>query len=249
MISIILTVHNKEFLIDRVVKSIVDNTTSQGAELIVVFDGCSDNSEKIVNGIDKGNLIYKRVYMPDVFETMSNNAGMKMATGDYFILVQDDMVIEEKGWDERLLKPFIFDDVFAVSARAGHNFSRRDSQLEHITSFVDKRTANRDTFYIRNSVNRGPLAFRKSMIVELGYLDEIYAPYTWDEHDVCYRAYEKHGWKSGLYLIDYISEPNWGSTRNKSVGVFYWAYKKNADIFYERHKEYLEENHNEERKI
>lgn len=250
MISIILTVHNKQELIERVVRGIVDNTTSKNAELIVIFDGCRDNSEKIVNNIDKKELVYKRIYLPNVFETISNNVGMMASKGEYVIIVQDDMVIEENGWDERLIKPFVFNDVFAVSARAAHNFlSRKKNQLEVISDYIDKNTANRDTYYIRNSVNRGPLALRKSMVMKLGYLDEIYAPYTWDDHDICHRAYNEHKWVSGLYLINYLSENKWGSTRTKSADIFNWAYKKNADIFYDRHKPYLDQNHNEEREI
>ena len=47
MHSIILTVHNKGWLIDRVIQGIKDNTVGE-YELIVVVDGCTDNSEEVV---------------------------------------------------------------------------------------------------------------------------------------------------------------------------------------------------------
>ena len=57
-------------------------------------------------------------YADNVFETKSNNIGLKEAIGKYVIIVQDDMIINEDGWNERLRKPFnAFDDVFAVTAR------------------------------------------------------------------------------------------------------------------------------------
>ena len=47
MHSIILTVHNKGWLIDKVIQGIKDNTVGE-YELIVVVDGCTDNSEEVV---------------------------------------------------------------------------------------------------------------------------------------------------------------------------------------------------------
>ena len=45
------------------------------------------------------------------------------AQGKYVIIVQDDQLIKEKGWNTRLHKPFdAFDDVFAVTEQGqAHN--------------------------------------------------------------------------------------------------------------------------------
>ena len=45
--SIILTVHNKGWLIEKVIQNIYKNTVGS-YELIVVLDGCTDNSQKDV---------------------------------------------------------------------------------------------------------------------------------------------------------------------------------------------------------
>ena len=67
-----------------------------------------------------GKLDY--VYTDDVFELKANNSGLKMVESDYVILVQDDMVIKEKNFDLRMLKPFQeFSDVFAVTSQTAHN--------------------------------------------------------------------------------------------------------------------------------
>ena len=80
MFSLILTVHNKDWLIGEVIRRIRKNTICN-YELIVVLDGCTDNSEAIVfDSIDNDNT--KVIYTPDVFETKANNAGLRMASGD-----------------------------------------------------------------------------------------------------------------------------------------------------------------------
>ena len=83
-------------------------------ELIVVLDGCTDNSAVVVESVvnDKTTVIET----PDVFETKANNAGLKFAEGDYAIIVQDDIIVQEPGWNLRMMEPFeVFDDVFAVT--------------------------------------------------------------------------------------------------------------------------------------
>ena len=53
MHSIILTVHNKGWLIGDVIQGIKDNTVDE-YELIVVVDGCSDESETVVKECVQG---------------------------------------------------------------------------------------------------------------------------------------------------------------------------------------------------
>jgi len=123
MHSIILTVHNKGWLISKVIEGIKENTVGE-YELIVVIDGCNDNSEEEVIKSIEGVKNYTILYADNVFETTANNIGLKEAEGDKVIIVQDDMIIKEKGWNERMEKPFIaFDDVFAVTARTAHNWA------------------------------------------------------------------------------------------------------------------------------
>ena len=55
--SIILTVHNKGWLIEKVIQNIYKNTVGS-YELIVVLDGCTDNSEEIVlENIDRDTTV------------------------------------------------------------------------------------------------------------------------------------------------------------------------------------------------
>jgi glycosyltransferase involved in cell wall biosynthesis len=135
MYSLILTVHNKDFILSQVLESIKKYTTNN-YELIVVLDGCSDASESILDNFinQNKNLKVKKIYTPDVFETKANNAGLKEATGDMVVIIQDDMIINEDSWNLRLQKPFDeFNDVFAVTAYSSFNY--RFNSLPMIGSF------------------------------------------------------------------------------------------------------------------
>jgi glycosyltransferase involved in cell wall biosynthesis len=236
-VSILLTIHNKEFLIERVCESIVKNISNNVEEIIVVYDGCTDNSENISQNILKKfqkKLTY--LYTDDVFETKANNFGLKHVESDYVIIIQDDMIINEIDFDKRMLKPFItFDDVFAVTSFRAHN-DRVYSQnkIDHVDIIDGKLGYPRDKFGVREIANRGPLMYNYSDVVKLDFYDEIFSPQTYDDHDISFRAWEKLGKVSGLYWIDWYSKPEWGTTRTKSYNLIREADKKNEKIIAER---------------
>lgn len=257
MISINLTVHNKEFLLNRVLAGIKNNTVVP-YELVIVLDGCSDKSESIVDEFQRFNpqITIKKLFAPNVFETKANNIAAINSSGDYIFIVQDDMIIKELDWTTRMLKPLKqFNDVFSVTARTAHNWifnhhtkdlydnnfdgSRWSDILIH-TDHANKSNIDRNTFAIRDSVNRGPLLLSHSVFKSLNYFDEIFAPLDLDDHDLMYRAYKK-GYKSGCYWIDYESKDEWGSTRenNKPKKVILMSNHKNSKILLERHRDLI----------
>lgn len=239
MHSIILTVHDKDWMIEKVLHSIYSNTV-EDYELIVVLDGCSDSSEEIV----KRNLNErtKVLYADDVFETKANNIGLKQAQGEKVIIVQDDMVINEYSWNKSLLKPFIFDDIFAVTAKMAHNWEIDDQLTVVDVDHADASNTDRETFAIRSCVNRGPLMIDHNVLSNLNYLDEIYSPQIMDDHDLCFRAYAEYGKKCGYYFIDFTSEDSWGSTRKNGITApwFDATYSKNKKTFYDRFSNEIE---------
>jgi len=256
MTSINLTVHNKGFLLDRVLNGIKNNTVGN-YELVVVLDGCTDNSESILDSFISSNQIpVKKLYAPNVFETKANNIAAKSSEGDYIFIVQDDMIIHEHGWNERMLKPIkTFDRVFAVTSRTAHNWilnpnskdinndSFNGTQWSDIlfhTEHASRSNINRNTFAVRDSVNRGPLLLRHDVFRSLGYLDEIFSPQDMDDHDLCYRAY-KQGYISGCYWIDYESKDEWGGTRENNAPKKWllMSNHKNSKLVLERHRDLI----------
>lgn len=254
--SFILTVHNKGFLLPRVLESL-KRYSSGSYELIIVLDGCTDNSIEIAHKFKMDNqfIDIKIIETPDVFETKANNAGLKLATGEIAIIIQDDMVVNESNWNIRLTNPFTtFNDVFAVTANCAHNWEINPNSkhihtninngyewsdiLNHI-DHANKTNTPRNIFRIRQCVNRGPLAINLADLKVLNYLDESFAPLDMDDHDLCFRMSETLGKVVGCYWIDYISEPNWGGTRidGKPSQWSLTANQKNVRTVYERHKD------------
>jgi glycosyltransferase involved in cell wall biosynthesis len=257
MISINLTIHNKAFLLNRVLDGIKNNTIDP-YELIIVLDGCTDESESIVDKFIHSNssIKTKKLYAPNVFETKANNIAAKNSEGDYIIIVQDDMIVKEYGWNLRMLKPIeAFNDVFAVTSRTAHNWilnsNSKDVNKDDFhgndwadilfhTDHADRNNITRETFALRDSVNRGPLLLKHNVLQELNYFDEEFSPQDMDDHDLCYRAFKK-GYKSGCYWIDFESQDSWGGTReeNKPKKWLLMSNFKNQKIVLSRHKDLI----------
>lgn len=261
MTSVILTVHNKAWLIDRVLHGIFDNSRDEDYELIVVLDGCTDNSESVVESFCKihkpARVPMKILHAPNVFETKANNLAARSASGETIMIVQDDMVIKENGWISRMHKPVReFSDIFAVTARTAHNWVYNSCSvhesldidlgdcwcdiLQHVDHANRTNTA-RDVFAIRESVNRGPLLIRHDVLQKMNYFDEEFSPQDMDDHDLCYRTYKLLGMRSGCYWVDFESQDSWGGTR-VSGSTASWLLKanhKNMKIVWSRHRDVI----------
>lgn len=271
MHSVILTIHNGErfykdgkFLLERVIEGIIQNTTGD-YELLCMLDGCTDNSDKIVQKYveDCKHINIRPIVTPDIFELRTNNEAFKASKGEYVIVVQDDQIVKEHGWNLRMQKPFdAFDDVFAVTARTAHNWIVNPRSVDLGNDLVDDTrfcdifeatdcaygypkqniTTSRDTFAVRGTANRGPLMMNLEDLKSVGYLDEKFAPCDMDDHDLMFRVHKKLGKVSGLYRVEIESDHAWSAAIQK--GKPNWAYKshfKNCRIFYERNKDILKD--------
>lgn len=230
-LSVILTVHNKCWLAAAVVDAVVKYTRTP-FELVVVYDGCTDTSQHAVESVLEThskrlgeNRIqrYVEVVTPDVHETRANNAGLRASRGRYAILVQDDMVVNECGWDERLMRPMrLWSDVFAASARnaithlPGVACFKVIGRIEDGTPRGHYDNPDRNLFRLRQSVNRGPLGIDMEKARALDYLDESFAPAECDDADICWRAFVQHGWRCGVLPVEYLSDLQWGTMRIKA---------------------------------
>jgi len=248
-ITCVLTTHNKQDLIEFVCLGIINNISELTKELIIVFDGCVDNTEIIVKEVLKDTKInVKYIYTDDVFELKANNEGLRNVTSDYVILIQDDMIIKEKDFDKRMLKPFLsFSDVFAVTSQTSHNNKIIGSTV-YTADEADRRHGYpRDKFAVREIANRGPLMYDYSDLVKLNFFDEYLTPNSYDDHDISYRAYKELGKVSGLYWIDYESKPEWGTGRQKNQDIHSAAHQRNSKIIVDRHYDVIGKINNENR--
>jgi len=247
-ISIVMPVHNQELIIDRILYGIYKNSSEYVKELILILDGCTDNTKVLVENFlekhNKNNRFNVKLFItPNIFEVKSCNIGFKNSTCPWIVNLQDDIEITEKDFDQRLMKPFEkFNNLLGVTGRDAANVylnSKDEIEFLDLTGRDAKFPflKERNKFYVRDIINRAPILFDHKKLQELNYLDEDFAPICQDDTDLFLRAYKQYGYLCGSYLIEYNSPLEWGGTR-KSIEVsnfVHWSEQKNMQLLKERH--------------
>ncbi|CAK0871458.1 unnamed protein product [Prorocentrum cordatum] len=114
---------------------------------------------------------------PAVFETASNNRGALLADGKFLIIMQDDWVMTQIGWNVHLSLPArLYDDVFCVSSRCAEGKPAakvgRCNARERRAPVSPELLAKSGTFFVRPSGDRGPLLYNASKFRRMGYVEE-----------------------------------------------------------------------------
>ena len=237
--AVVVSAHDAAHVLGRNIEALLKHTTGLW-ELIVVLDACRDDSEvaaraALMRGLERagdvGGLVRARlIRQPDaIWETSSDNLGMQLADkrAEWFLLVQADIQVGERGWNARLALPGeVWDDVWAVSGRAAHNAAQ--GRYEDTPGF--NMTAGRDlevmpsaaaleaaakTFYIRDALNRGPVALRADVARGLGFFNERDFHLGRDEHELMLRAYVDKGLRCGYYDVGFAMPKGDGASRRK----------------------------------
>ena len=259
--SFVLPIYNKE----RSIKSLLYILHQAcyeycQVELHIIFDGCTDDTEQVVTNFYqkiKHNYHVTFEQTPNIFETKTNNIGLKKSTGKYCVLLQDDNYIFDKNILYEAIN-FLEKNPKAVilGGLAGVNFYPLGTKLKGKGQIAmnenevywrqDERTdpALKKRIFEVDACMRGPLFIRKSFIDKFGYLDESYSPFYMDDMDLCFRA-RSLGFKVYCLLSDSINKSSTVANYDKKKSLFWQKIlRKNSDIFYSRwkqsqHKNYL----------
>lgn len=245
-VSVILTVHNQENIVEEILIGILDNISENVKELIIILDGCTDRSEskidKLLPRAKSKNLDIKIIFTDNINETRANNVALKNSTCKYSIIVQDDCKITESNFDRRMLKPFeLIPNLLAVSGRDAVDTRLLNGKLDYYNCGGKDAGTPRNVFSIRDGINRSPLMLDNEKLKKLNYLDEDFAPLDSDDVDLSIRGYKEFGYLVGSYVIDYESPLAWGKTRSNPESAKVWeeSMKKNHHLIEQRHRDFI----------
>lgn len=226
--SVVMPIHNQAPRIQLVLDSVVDMTLGT-YELILILDGCTDNTpaqvQEWIAALDRPARLTRIEVLvnppPGKFETSCDNQGFRTAKGTYLIELQADMKVLTLGYNILLASPLEqYPDLIGVSGRCCHrvnhspgtNVGKLGTKVERPHEVLQSFDGF-GTVFLSHTVNRGPLVLRASMVRELGYLDEDHYVLGDDEHDLFARAWVFKQWRCGFVPVEVYSPLDWGSTR------------------------------------
>lgn len=249
----IVTIHNKEDLIDKVLTGIL-LSAGNNSHVYLVLDGCTDGTESVIDQIliEYVGLPVTKLFAPDVHEILSLNIALRIVpqTGDGFnILVQDDVILRERHFERKILAAYRYfgEKIGLLSFRHGANIGLDDT-LNEITEtdiiesvygqgMVERPLAPGEAT-TRMVCLRSPECISFKTIREIGLLNEKYAPYTYDDHDYglrCLRA----GLQNVIYALKTSSKVEWGGMRRSPQPGVAAIMKRNRRYVYEDHADFI----------
>ncbi|NLW47622.1 MAG: glycosyltransferase family 2 protein [Firmicutes bacterium] len=200
-------------------------------EIIVVDDGSRDESVDLV----RNEFPIVKLVSLDQNHGFGEacNIGVKHSRNPIVVLLNNDMIVEEK-FLEPLLSVFTEPDIFAVTCQI-KKWDKQTVEIGMITAqfkfgFAKVKRNNQiasqeeipaPTFY----ASGGASAFSKEKYLTLDGFDELYYPFYWEDMDLSYRAW-KRGWRV-------IYQPQ-SVVYHKHQGTIGKSYKKNyiKEVYY-----------------
>ncbi|MGN6267680.1 MAG: glycosyltransferase family 2 protein [Ginsengibacter sp.] len=249
----IITIHNKEDLIEHVLNSVV-KCCGQHSFIYPVLDGCIDKSEEIVDDVIRKNpqLPIKKIKVNDVHEILSINEGLRQSdqsVDGYNIILQDDVIISDFLIEKKvvLLYEKIGKQLGYLSFRLGANLKKNVLKTGEGSPFrnyienafghgIDKsKMLLPGQFAFRNIAIKSPVCIPTRIIRQFGLLDENLSPCFHDDTEYCLRLLKK-GYKNGVFGLEYQSDLEWGGTRRNPNPELQNRIKKNMDYIRQKYR-------------
>lgn len=202
--SIVVANWNGEDLLEKCMPSVIAAAehTKETYEIIVVDDASTDGSIPILRAK------FPKVKLIELEENhgfiKANNVGAKAAKGDMIVYLNNDIVLKIDSL-KRMLVHFKDPKVFGIAPKI-LKLDKKTIQAEFLgCDFILGTVVQTQPGMNEIDTNRfnnpcttffAPLCasmIERKRLAELGYLDDVYSPFYWEEPDLSYRAY-KRGW-------------------------------------------------------
>ena len=250
----IVPIFNKEDILNDTLQAI-EKSAGTESNIIMIVDGCTDNSEEIVDQFSKNSSHRTiKVLMPNVHMLLSVNEGLKNVKNGYSVIMQDDIILKDIDFEAKIKELYnSINQLGVISLRYGSNIGKinlykkiknisLDDMIEE-TDFIKSpddyanyQTGQYDTFYPRMSAINGPNVIPWNLLSKIGHFDKNLAPYGFDDPEYCLRALQQ-GFINGLYPLKYESEIEWGGTRRSK------SFLKKAAEIHIRNRKYVFKKH------
>jgi len=242
-VSVCMSIFNQAHIMELIMKGLLNNISDNVKEIIINFDGCTDNSETVVKKALESTKI-KTIFhhSPNVWEVRANNICFKSSSCDYILTLQDDMALTEKDFDKRMMMPFFeVDNLLGVTARNAQDERIKEGWIDCYNVAGEDVDSPRTHLYIRDVIVRGPVMFDHKILKSLGYLNEDFAPIYGDDYDLSFRAWRK-GYMVGAYRAGFYSPTHWGKTRQHNAeqrNTWLSTTRRNEQMLMERHNDLI----------
>lgn len=241
-LSVIVPVYNSEKYLEKCLESLV-NQTLEEIEIIIVNDGSTDNSQKIIDKyIDKYPTKIKALVQKNSGQAVARNLGIKNANGEFIAFVDSDDYVEKDAYEkaynyavENSLEIVCFnfwEEKGNEKKESGYyNFENRNVDIKYILN----ETSPWNKIINRNLIIENNINFMENYIYEdleliprlvlytnkIGFIDECL--YNYVLHDNSTMRQKKYNEKlNSIYFVMESLKKNFENTKyNRELEYIY----------------------------
>jgi GT2 family glycosyltransferase len=202
LVSVIIPTRDRADLLSQCVDGVVHRTEYSNLELLIIDnESVETDTFTLFDRLTHSDSRVRILHHPGPFNYSAlNNAAAREARGEILLLLNNDIDVIESGWLRELVSHAIRPDVGLVGAKLVY----ANEQLEHAGMVLGPeghathlyRLANRnDAGYFGqlalartlSAVTAACVAIRREVFFEVGGLDEVNLPVTFNDVDLCLR--------------------------------------------------------------
>lgn len=152
-LSIVIPVYNVQSYISETILNVANQNTSYNYEVILIDDGSTDDTVKVINGIISGLSNFKLCLKENGGAGSARNLGIREAAGNYILFLDSDDLIKPTLIEETLSISYADNldmYLFSASIFSNHNmtksfnYQRKDSKvISGIESLQDMFKSNK----------------------------------------------------------------------------------------------------------
>ncbi|CAH1077460.1 glycosyltransferase family 2 protein [Candidatus Nitrotoga sp. 1052] len=222
-------------------ESIIANTPVDSYELIVVDNDSADGTADYLKtfAAQHANV---RIQLNDTNKGYAggNNDGIKLAQGQYIVLLNNDTLVPG-GWLDRLLKLFSEQPgvglVGPVTNSAGNEQrieleGLNEKNFEEIAgAYVERQ---KGVWFTTEKLGFFCVAMRRTLLEKIGYLDEKFGIGMFEDDDYCIRA-KKAGFTLAVVEDCFVYHKGSVSFKKLATSDYIEIFNKNRNYFFEKH--------------
>ena len=193
-VSIVIPAYNAELTIEKCVRSIMRSVNNTGAseifETIVINDGSTDKTKKIISNLSGVRIIN---HERNLGLSSARNSGINHSNSDYIIFIDSDIVIS-KNWVHSMYESMReHKDIIGVTGDIGSEPNKKISSLDRylfgkfrgIKNIKIDTPLNYKFFVFSNTI------VRRNILNEIGLFDETLSKYGGEDTELSIRMSKK----------------------------------------------------------
>lgn len=225
-------------------ESICKYTDKEDFELIVVDNNSSDNTAEYLKEFQKEKDNVK-ILLNNTNRGYAggNNDGIKLATGDYIILLNNDTLVSPN-WLDTLLKVFEADPSVGLVGPVTNNASSVQclnfegiKPFNYIELTQKYLKANQGKCFVTNRLTFFCVAIKRDVLNKVGTLDEEYKRGYFEDDDYCKRVLS-YGYKLAIAEDSFVYHMGCLSFKSMENIDFDTLMANNRKLFIKKHKAY-----------